>query len=63
MPDFRLHNSGSIILLTPLSAAADEWVEEHLPDDLLMFGASIAIEPRYIEPIIAGLIEDGLSIV
>lgn len=63
MPDFRFHNCGSIVLLTPLTPVADEWVDENLPDDRMTFGASIVIEPRYVDPIVKGLINDGLTIV
>jgi hypothetical protein len=62
MPDFRLYNHGSICLLTPLTPAADDWVNEHLPDDLTTFGASIAVEHRYIAPIVDGIINDGLTV-
>jgi hypothetical protein len=62
MPDFRLDNHGSIYLLTPLTPAADDWVNEHLPDDLTTFGPGIAVEHRYIAPIVEGIIDDGLTV-
>lgn len=60
--DFDVNNQGSIVLLTPMTPAAHEWVETHLPDDALTFGPSIAIEHRYAEDILEGIVQDGLSL-
>lgn len=60
--DFTASNHGSIILLTPLTAEANTWVDEHLPEDVQTLGRSIAIEPRYFDDIVEGIRADGLSI-
>lgn len=62
MTDFRFANHGSIAILTPLTEVADEWVAEHLPDDAMRWAGGVAIEPRYVEPILEGLQGDGLAI-
>jgi hypothetical protein len=62
-PDFNLDNHGSLFLLRPLNSAAKEWMNEHLPVDspeTQYWGDSIVIEPRYISPIVEGIIADGL---
>ena len=61
-PDFTLENHGSIMLLRPLTGAAQDWVDDHIPDEAMAWGDAIAIEPRYIEDIADGIIDDGLSI-
>jgi hypothetical protein len=63
MPDFEFVNHGSICLLTPVSEAACEWIDEHLPEDATRWGqCSIVIEPRYANDILAGIFNDGLSL-
>jgi hypothetical protein len=61
-PDFTVSDHGSIFLLSPLTEEAHAWAQEFLPEDTPMWGASYAIEHRYIDPIIEG-IEDAVLIV
>jgi hypothetical protein len=61
--DFQLENHGSLFLLRPLTSAATEWMQEHLPVDspeTQFWGDSIVIEPRYLEPIVEGILADAL---
>jgi hypothetical protein len=61
--DFRLENHGSLFLLCPLSSAAKGWTREHLPvgsPETQFWGDAIAIEPRYVAPIVDGIMRDGL---
>ena len=63
--DFQILDAGSVKILTPLTEAADAWVEEHvgITDETQFWGKKgIVIEPRYIQPIIDGLLEDGLEL-
>lgn len=62
MIDFYFANHGSITLLTPLTDAAEDWIELNLPDDHMMFGNAVVIEPRYAGPILHGLQDDGLTV-
>lgn len=62
MPDFAFADHGSVTILTPLSAAARDWVGEYLPADALAFGRGVVIEPRYVDPIMEALAEHGLTI-
>jgi hypothetical protein len=62
-PDFKLENHGSPFLLRPLNSAAKDWMSEHLPTDnpeTQFWGDAIVIEPRYVAPIVDGIIGDGL---
>ena len=61
MPDFELHNHGSIVLLAPMSDAAQDWVAANLPEDVMKFGEAIVVEPRYIGDIVEGFTNDGLT--
>jgi hypothetical protein len=60
--DFSYSDEGSIVLLTPITAAANDWVQEHLPGDAMRFGHSIVIEHRYADDILNGIVNDGLLI-
>ena len=61
--DFALENHGSILLLRPLTTLAREWMNEHLPvenPETQFFAGAIVVEPRYIGPIVEGIVSDGL---
>jgi hypothetical protein len=60
--DFICENHSSIFLLRPVSPAAFDWINEHLPADRLTFGNAVVIEPRYVWSILSGLQEDGLTV-
>jgi hypothetical protein len=60
--DFEVQNHGSIFLLCPLTDSAREWVDQHLPEDVLTFGGGICVEPRYIADIVRGFLDDGLTV-
>lgn len=59
--DFNLNNHGSIVILNALTPAATDWAENHLPEDALRWGNGYVIEPRYLAPILDGILEDGLE--
>ena len=61
-PDFRCENHGSIFLLYPVSESAKSWIEENLPSDAQWFGNAVAIEHRYVWPILEGIRNDGLAV-
>lgn len=63
MTDILVANHGSIFILTALTEAAREWFEEHIPDDAQRWGVSgIVVEPRYVEAIVNGAVNDGLEV-
>jgi len=60
--DFLVVNHGSLVMLTPLTQAAKDWCEEHLPEDRQYFGRGVVVEPRYIGDIVDGIVNDGLVV-
>jgi hypothetical protein len=62
MSDFTVQNEGSIVILYPHGHAAQEWIEEHIPEDAQRWGTGIVIEPRYLDPIIDGIRDAGLEV-
>lgn len=61
-PDFVAENCGSLFMLQPVSDAAKEWVDEHLPEDAQWLGPRVAIDHRCFPPIAEGIVNDGLSL-
>ena len=59
--DFDVIDDGSVVLLIPLTEAANLWVEEHIPDDAPTFGKGIGVERRYIGDILHGIKDEGLT--
>lgn len=62
MADFTVRNEGTIFLLTPHSAEAEEWIEEHLPKDRQTWGSSVVVEHRFIADIVKGIRAEGLVV-
>lgn len=60
--DFQVQNHGSIVLLEPISVQASEWLELHIGDDAQFWGNSVVVEPRYLQNIVAGIRDDGLTV-
>jgi len=62
-PDFSIEGEPrfcTVYLLRPLTPAAFEWIEEHIPEDAQRLGNAVAVEHRYIGPIAEGILADGL---
>lgn len=62
MTDFHFFDHGSIVILKPVSALAQDWVDEHIGDDAQFFGGGVVIEPRYAGDILDGVVADDLTI-
>jgi len=61
--DFSVDNHGSIIILTPLTDLAEDWVAEHISQDALAWGSKgVVVEPRYIGDIVSGIVDAGFSV-
>lgn len=63
MADFDFQDHGSICLLTPVSEVASQWCDEHLPEDAMRWHQfSYVIEPRYVQNILDGIAEEGMTV-
>lgn len=60
--DFTLQDHFSLLVLTPNTPLARVWVDENLPSDATHWHNGVVIEPRYIGPIVDGLLEEGFTI-
>jgi hypothetical protein len=63
-PDFSFRDEGSLVLLTPLSPLAHEFVEERLGSDngFQPYWPTVVIERRYAQDILEGAIAEGMVI-
>lgn len=59
--DVRVEPHGSLVLVRPLTAAAREWLDEHVAEESQWFGGALACEPRYVGELLAALVADGLE--
>jgi hypothetical protein len=59
--DFLLEDHGSIILLRPISAGAQDWVDTYIGEDngYQPLWPTVTIEGRYLAVILDGIWEDG----
>src|SRR5260370_38898389 len=63
-PDFSIEGEGrfcTVYLLRPLTPAAFDWIDEHIPEDTQRLATAVAVEHRYIGPIAEGILADGLG--
>ena len=60
-PDFRVDNQGTIVVLYADSEAAQQWVIDNLPADALQWAGGTVIEHRFVEDILFGIHNDGLT--
>lgn len=60
--DFTVMNYGSLVMVTPLSDAAQEWIAENVDQEgWQWFGGGLAVEHRYADDLIDGMLNDGLK--
>lgn len=59
--DFILLNGDRVIILTPLNAAAAEWVTENVNTEEWQ-GQQIVCEPRYIEHVLVDIENAGFTV-
>ena len=64
VPDFIIRDEGSILLLTPRTELARNWIDEHIGRDngFQPYYPTIVIEPRYVIAILEGIRVAGLEI-
>lgn len=61
-PDVLVQNFGSVVILWPRTDEAKGWFAENV-DTQQTWGAGTVCEPRYVEPIVEGLLEAGFHVI
>lgn len=64
-PDYEVQNNLTVAftLITPRNEAARRALQEIAAEDALWWHGSLAVEPRYLVPILAHLAEAGFTLV
>ena len=61
--DVEVRNSGSVIMVAPVTKAAKDWVAQHLSlEGWQWLGNAFAVDPHYINDLIDGMAGDGLHV-
>jgi len=57
--DFVFSDNGSLWLCRPTNQEARQHLEENVSDEAQWFGGALVVEPRYVEGLVEGLVENG----
>ena len=60
--DLKVSPDGSQFVVTPLTPAGLEWIEVFIEEGATALGLNLIVEPRYINDIVKGALEDGLTV-
>lgn len=60
--DVSVQNEGSVILLTPNTEAARDWIDENISSSSTWWGKALVVETRYAGPVIEGMQRAGLVV-
>lgn len=63
MQDFSVRDEGSVFVVSPLTVAGHEWAEENLPVDAMKWAGGVVVGAGYVQAILEGIHNDGLSFV
>jgi hypothetical protein len=57
-----LGDGGSIALVVAATPAGQEWLDQHIEPDALRWCNGVAVEHRYLDDMVHGMINDGLEV-
>ena len=61
--DICIDHCGSIVMVTPMTAAGRDWIDENVAsEDWQWMGLSLAVDVRYAENLVEGMQEAGLTV-
>lgn len=60
--DFTVAFHGSLVLVTPETTAARDWLADHLAGETTWWAGAVAVEPRYVADLLDGAQADGLTV-
>jgi len=63
-PDIHIENHGSIVLLQPLTPEGREAIAAVMKGngEAMTFHGALVVEPRYVGPLVEGMLADGLGV-
>jgi hypothetical protein len=61
--DVAVENHGSVVMVNPITRDAVEWVSENVAvESWAWLGRSFAVDPRYVDDLISGMVDFGLVV-
>ena len=62
--DVAFENLGTIGIIQPLTAACRDWIDEHIgaTEDWQWMAGGLICEPRMMDDIAKGMVDDGLQL-
>lgn len=60
--DVSVRDECSIFLFEAETEAAENWIDENMPDDVMEFCGMLAVEHRFAEDILYGMFSAGLVV-
>jgi hypothetical protein len=57
---FSVEDHGTIVLIRPHTVDVADWLVEHTEGQ--WWGLALAVEPRYVGPLVTALIEEGYAL-
>jgi hypothetical protein len=57
--DFEVSGGGSLFILTPLNSDARQHLEENISEEAQWWAGGVAVEHRYIQPLVENLRAEG----
>lgn len=61
--DFHIVDGGKVFLVLAKTPIAEKWVEENISNESLRFGNGVAVEDKFIEDIVNGIQNAGMTMV
>ncbi len=58
--DLEIENHGSVCLIRPVSEVGRAWLDATAPEDAQFFCGAMAVEPRYVEGVVAAALDADL---
>ena len=63
MTDVRVDQLGTVALISPLTATAKDWIDQHVEAPAWAWqGGGLAVEPRLVDAIIDGMVAAGFEV-
>lgn len=60
--DVSVEDHGSLWLFRPLTEEAKTWIDDNVEDAALWFGGALAVEARFAQAMVEGMLADGLEV-
>lgn len=62
MADITVAYHGSVTIVRPETAAAEEWIDDHVDPNAMWWCGGLVVEPSYLGDLLMGMDADGLEV-